>query len=116
MLAPEVLVVKEPFGNSLGLLVAALALGPCIPQAGLYTLDDEAARKWFRKEALALSKLNHPNIPLCSISTLREVRIFESPRTAERPDPRVLSARLRCVVREKDGKTAAAIDFRAARK
>ncbi len=26
------------------------------------TLGDEAARKRFRKEALALSKLNHPNI------------------------------------------------------
>ena len=26
------------------------------------TLDDENARKRFRKEALALSKLNHPNI------------------------------------------------------
>jgi len=26
------------------------------------TLDDESARKRFRKEALALSKLNHPNI------------------------------------------------------
>ena len=31
-----------------------------ILQAG--TLSDEAARRQFRKEALALAKLNHPNI------------------------------------------------------
>ena len=34
-------------------------------------LADEEARKQFRKEALALAKLNHPTLKPCSSSVLR---------------------------------------------